>query len=132
MGLRSVNKRGRDLRHGIQDLEGLIEGGMKSPLAAQFTGAMNSSITLLRQAIHHKNPPDPDADQLTENTLVLYRTFLDDEAIGRGARLSGLPDEAVVAGLQDGTFDPFSEDLVREGFDGDPTVVDLLLSSDYD
>ena len=124
--MRSLNKRGRELRHGVQDLEGLIQGGMSSPLAEEFVQPMKTGCEVLSQAIHHRWSLDqaPDAD--TRGMLLIYRNVFGEEALGRAVRLSGLSDQEALQGLSDGTWDPFSEDLVGAGFEGDRSVVEEI------
>jgi hypothetical protein len=85
--LRSENDRGRALRQRQQDLQSLIDGGMKSPRAEQFIGVMNASGNVLAHSIHHKEPLTPELDGRTGSVLVLYERLFGDEALGRAARL---------------------------------------------
>src|SRR5512132_753629 len=110
MSLRRANKRGRELRHDIQDLGSLISGGMRSPTAEEFVGVMQSGVNLLAQAIHHKEPLDPFSDRTTADMVLVYRNILDDEALGRAARIAGLSDQEAASRLQDGSWDPFTDE----------------------
>ena len=103
---------------------------MKSPHAEQFIGVMNASTNLLAQSIHHKEPLTPELDGRTGNVLVLYDRLFGDEALGQAARLAALSDEEASEGIQNGSWDPFSDELLGQAMGEDPAKFDSILT-DY-
>lgn len=126
--LRSVNDKGRATRQRQQDLKSLIDGGMKSPRGEQFVGVMTASTNALAQSIHHQEPLDPETDGRTTNVLVVYEHLFGDEALGRAARIASIPDEEAISGISDGSWDPFSDDLLRQQLGPDADELEVLLT----
>jgi hypothetical protein len=89
---------------------------------------MNASGNVLAHSIHHKEPLTPELDGRTGGVLVLYERLFGDEALGRAARLAGIPDEQAIAGIQNGSWDPFSDELLGQAMGEDPAKIDSILT----
>jgi len=102
---------------------------MESPRAEQFLPVMDASINVLAQAVHHGEMPPPETEGRVANTWVLYDRLFGDEALGRAARLAGLEDDEAAAQLQEGAWDPFSDELLAQSMGEDPSEFDKILAN---
>jgi hypothetical protein len=125
--LRWVNERARWLRHARRDLLGMIDSGLRSRRAEQFIGVITRTEPVLVAAIHDQRPLDGDQAGRSGNVLVLYEGLFADQAVVRAARLTGMSETGAAAQIQDGRWDPFSDEFLGRALGVAPAEFDAIL-----